>query len=130
METKIMELEKEIRNIKQQVAQHREYLVALKESIMIVNEEHSKLIGNYMNEMLKLVSGASKPKNQVGVCYDKTFYQEIGGFMVYNHVFVEKIPQEFISKELNGEQLENAFANDFKATGKAVASKLFTKRPS
>lgn len=63
METKIMELEKEIKNIKQQVAQHHEYLVALKESIMIVSEEHSKLIQTYMNGMMNLVNlGANQYK--------------------------------------------------------------------
>lgn len=66
-----------------------------------------------------------KVKCQPQVCHNKTVYQEIGGYMVYNHILVEKLPDEFMTNgTLEKEQLKKQFTDHFAMTGQMVACKL------
>lgn len=59
------------------------------------------------------------------VCLNETGYQEIGGYMVYNHILVEKLPDEFMTNgTLEKEQLKKQFTDHFAMTGQMVACKL------
>lgn len=79
----------------------------------------------------ELAEAKRKLEESPKVCYDKTSYQEIGGYMIYNRIFVEKIPKSLVGdSEVDIQKIKENIVGLFKGRGELVAQKLLSQNPT